>query len=97
MELVLSSNQPTGEPFTSAIPFIVFLDTYTDGWFLEYAFTKADANQMNWKKWHSQPLQQHGELSRLLVYGVEGMSFRLNSGTVGATAFQVPVNIKVFR
>ena len=93
---ILQSTESTGEVFETQTPFMVFLDTYAAGWFLEYAVTKSDASQMNWKRWHHQPLQEHGELSHVLVYGATGMSFRMNSGTTGATAYRKAVNIKIF-
>lgn len=88
LDLVLESNQDTGNGFERSTPFIVFLDTYADGWFVEYAYDTgaADEDTLNWKRWHSQPLQQHGELSWVLCYGSNGIKWRLNSGTRGASA-----------
>ena len=93
MKQILNDDQPTGDPFTSVIPFVVFLDIYTADWFVEYAIDKEDPTDRNWKRWHDQPIQEHGELSRIIVYGVNNVVYRMNSGTTGATAFQEEIRI----
>ena len=88
---ILASTQSVGDPFSCNVAFFVFLDTYADGWFMEYAQdhdSVTDKTTLNWKKWHSQPLQQHGELSYVIVCGLKGVLFRMNSGTQGATAYR---------
>ena len=93
---VLNSNQDTGDPFGSNTPFVVFLDTYTDGWFVEYAFDNdavEDKTTLNWKRYHNQSIQQHGELSHVLVYGMSEVLYRLNGGTQGATAVHQRVRV----
>lgn len=90
IEQVLQSTEPVGEPFECNVNFIVFLDTYADGWFVEYALEKDDPTDMVWKRWHNQPLQEHGELSYVIVCGVKQFRFRMNSGTTGATAYRIP-------
>lgn len=97
MVQILESDDTTGDPFTTERPFFVSLDTYADGWFLEFAVTKDNEANMNWKKWHTQPLREHGDLSHLTVVGVKGYSFRMNRGTQGATAFRSPIDLKVSR
>lgn len=100
MRQVLNNNEPTGNHFDSQRPFQVVLDVYTDGWFVEYAINDesvADKSTLRWKRWHNQPIQEHGELSRVLVYGSSGMLFRLNGGTQGATAFAEAVSIAIFK
>ena len=97
MDIVLEATETTGEDFSSSVPFMVFLDTHTDGWFVEYAVHKENKSEMNWKKWHNQPIQEHGELSRVLVYGMRGVRYRLNSGNVGATAVRESVGILQIR
>ena len=93
---VLHSNQDTGEPFSNSTPFVVFLDTYTDGWFVEYAIDDddvSDKDTLNWKRYHNQPIQEHGDLSHVLVYGMADVLYRLNGGTQGATAVSQAVQI----
>lgn len=90
MEQVLLATETTGREFDSNITFIVFLDIYQDGWFVEYCLKKDNPVQQIWKRWHTHPLQQHGDLSRVVVFGSEKDTlYRLNGGTVGATAFRV--------
>ena len=97
MTQVLESSQSVGRVFPQDIPFIVFLDTYTDGWYLEYAVYKEDPTKMVWKRWHDQSLQEHGFLSWVLAYGAEHLRFRVNGGTTGATAFISSTRISFFR
>lgn len=100
MRQVLANNQATGEHFPSSRPFIVFLDVYTDGWFVEFAIDHedvADKTSLNWKQWHNQPLQQNGDLSRVLVYGAKGMLYRMNGGTQGATAYAEDIGVAIQR
>lgn len=97
MERILEDNQPTGEPFEISVPFQVSLDIYTDGWYLQYAVTKKNPAEMNWKNYHSQPLQEHGDLSRVVAYGVDGYSYRMHGGTVGATAYKEVIQLGVRR
>ena len=97
MRQVLQNDETVSEPFKQDTPFIVFLKTYTDGWFVEFAIHEDDPNAMVWKRWHDQPLQEHGALSWVLVYGDENLRFRLNSGTRGATAFLSATKIAFFR
>ena len=93
---ILHSNEPKGEPFNQGTPFNVFLDTYTDGWYLEYAINDENVenkDNLNWKRYHSQPIQEHGELSHVLVYGMPNVLYRVNGGTQGATAFRQSVRV----
>lgn len=96
MNQVLTATETTGDPFPNNATFIVFLDTYTDGWHVEYALDKesvTDKTTLNWKKWNSQPIQEHGELSRVLVYGMDNVLYRLNGGTQGATVYwEIPLS-----
>lgn len=97
MSQVLKSTQTTGDPFRSLIPSWVFLETYADGWFVEYAVYRENPTEMIWKRWHNQALQQHGELSRVLIAGGNDLRFRLNGGTVGATAVTSAYRLGLFR
>ena len=93
---ILLSNQGTGDPFRSSVPFSAFLDTYTDGWYVEYAIDDEnvdDKSTLNWKRYHDQPLQEHGDLSWVLVYGMRDVLYRINGGTTGATAFRQTIGI----
>jgi len=85
---VLTATQSTGDTFACNATFVVFLDTFAAGWFLEYALYKPQTADIVWKKYHSQPFQEHGELSRVAVNGTNNMLFRMNSGTTGATAYR---------
>lgn len=98
MEQRLFPNQDTGEPFELTAPFIVFLDTYTDGWFVEYAYDDpevSDKDTLNWKRYHNNAIQEHGDLSHVLVYGMSKVLFRLNQGAQGATAYSQVVGLYV--
>ena len=100
MERRLNATETTGDPFEHSTPFQAILDTYTDGWFVEYAVDHenvTDKTTLNWKRYHNQSIQQHGELSRVLVYGMDGVLYRFNSGTAGATGYIEPVRIGIFR
>lgn len=97
MKQILEADQPTGTPFQTQLPFMVSLDTYADGWFLEYAVTKPDPTEMVWKRWHTQPLREHGDLSHVNVLGMKDYSYRMHGGTVGATAFRSTIELKVFK
>ena len=37
MEKILTATQSVGIPFSCNVSFLVFLDTYADGWHIEYA------------------------------------------------------------
>ena len=97
---ILMADQDTGDPFGTSVPFIVFLDIYTDGWYVEYAANRddiEDKNNLNWKRYHNQSIQQHGELSKVLVYGMPDVLYRLNSGAQGATAYRQTTRIIILR
>ena len=97
MEQKLQSNETVSDTFTSRFPFIAFLDVYTDGWYIEFAVdnpTVTDKSTLNWKRYHNQSIQQHGELARPLIYGLSdpfdretNVLYRFNSGAQGATGF----------
>ena len=98
MDQRLHANQPVGDPFTTRFPIEVFLDVYTDGWYVEYAIDREDVtdkNTLNWKRYHNTPLQEHGDLSHVLIYGMRGALYRLKGGTQGATAFSQAVGVLV--
>ena len=91
MEQILTTTDTTGEPFSCNVMFFVALDTYADGWRVEYALDHddvTDKNALNWKHWHSYTLQQDGDLSYVMVCGLKGYLFRMNGGTAGATAYR---------
>ena len=101
MKQILTETQTTGEVFDSRTPFMVFLDTYTDGWFLQYAANKENAANINWKNWHEVSLREHGDLSYAVVYGsrwqiTPDLVFRMHGGTVGATAFISYLDLSIF-
>ena len=93
---ILDTTDTVSDPFKSRVPFVVFLDTYADGWFVQYAVTKETSTDMVWKNWHTHAITENGEGSRILVYGMEGVSYRLNSGTAGATGYRSDVDVSVF-
>ena len=100
MKKQLESNKSTGDPFGSISPFVAFLDVYTDGWFVEYALDNEsveDKSTLNWKRWHNQPIQEHGELSRILVYGLSDVLYRFKGGTQGATGYIETVRVAHIR
>lgn len=80
---------------------MVFLDTYTDGWFVQYGLKKENAADINWKNYHDISLQEHGNLSKVVLYGtrfdlIPDILFRLHGGTQGATAFMIHLDLSVF-
>ena len=97
MEKILDATDTVGMVFESQVPFKVFLDTFAEGWFLEFCYTKDDPADRVWKRWHSRPIQEHGEGSHILVYGMEDVRYRLASGTVGATGYQTDIKVLPFR
>lgn len=90
---ILNSTDSVSDEFNTSRPTKVFFDTYTDGWFVEYALETSN----NWKRYHNRPLTEHGEGSYIIVCGGDGLKFRLNSGTVGATAYITIVEIAIWR
>ena len=94
---VLKSTQDTGDTFRRATPFTVKLDTYTDGWYLEYAIKKENENNLIWSRYHDTPITQHGDCSSVYCDGGENYMFRMNGGTQGATAFTSDVYTRGYR
>lgn len=94
--LILTSEQTVGRHFSFIGTFKVLLDVYTDGWHVEYAVnidSVVDKNTLNWKKYHNQPIQNEGELSHPLIYGMPDVLYRVKGGTKGATAIYQPIGI----
>ena len=97
---ILESTQTTGDPFPSLTNFVVKMDAFTTGWFVEWAIDHdnvTDKSTLNWTRYHDQPIQQHGALSRPLIYGAENTLFRVNGGTAGATAYKEVAKVQLLR
>ena len=105
MKQHLKADQPVGTIFKERLPFLAFLDIYTDGWFIEYAIdheSVEDKSTLNWKRYHNNPIQEHGELSHVTVYGLsnpfdsdENVVYRFNGGTQGATGYIKTIGVYI--
>lgn len=96
-DLILSSTQDIGDIFDSNLPFMVYLETYTDGWFIEFARRATPDADKNWTKYHERPFESSPGREFLIFPGSKDLVFRMNSGTQGAVAYKTPIELAVFR
>ena len=94
-QLILTADDSTGIEFSSSNSFMVFFETFTAGWFLE--FSRQGADTPRWVKWNERAFTSADGDEYLLVPGIEDVVFRLNGGTTGAVAYRTGAKISIFR
>ena len=96
-QILAATDTTTGTVFESEVPFMVYFETFTDGWFIEFAHKATPDASKHWVRFHERPFESSAGCEFRIFPGVKGLVFRMAGGTTGAVAYRSNVLLSVFR